>query len=314
MTGLLRPLVLLLALAGLSTPVSAGETVARRLVLLGTGTPNPEPARSGPAVAVVVGEVPYLVDFGAGVMRRAEAARRKGITALAPGNIRVAFATHLHSDHTIGLADLLLTGWVGGDRDVPLALYGPPGLAEMAGHIIAAYRADIDLRVYGPEPRDDEGWRIEPHEILPGRIIDTGTLTIEAFAVCHGSWPHAYGYKFTAGGHSIVISGDTTYCPAVEEKARGADILLHEVYDQAGFKTRRPDWQRYHAAFHTSSHDLARLASAARPKLLVLYHQLFMGQSEAHLLKEIGARYDGPAVSGHDLDIFPVPVSSENKE
>ena len=116
-------------------PAEAASTT--RIVLLGTGTPNADPDRSGPAVAVIVGKTPYLVDFGPGVVRRAAAAYKKGVKALKVTNIRTVFLTHLHSDHTAGYPDLILTPWVLG-REKPLEVYGPEGLAEMTDHILAA--------------------------------------------------------------------------------------------------------------------------------------------------------------------------------
>jgi len=114
------------------------------VVLLGTGTPVPDPDRSGPATAIVVGDSAYLVDFGPGVVRRAEAAvLDRGITQLEPGNLKVAFVTHLHSDHTAGYSDLILTGWTSG-RSTPLEVYGPAGLRSMTEHILQAYRIDIE--------------------------------------------------------------------------------------------------------------------------------------------------------------------------
>src|SRR5437867_3477712 len=124
-------------------PAPASQT---QIVLLGTGNPVPDPDRSGPATAVVVNGTPYLVDFGAGVMRRAKAAVvDKGIAALEPPSFRVAFVTHLHSDHTIGYPDLLLTPWTYGRR-VPLEVYGPHGIKAMSEHLLEAYRADFEAR------------------------------------------------------------------------------------------------------------------------------------------------------------------------
>ena len=99
-----------------------------RVVMLGTGTPRPEPDRSGPATAIIVNDTPYLIDFGAGVIRRATAAYRNGVTALGYGgvNIKTAFLTHLHSDHTVGYPDLIFTPWVMGRKE-PLEVYGPKG-------------------------------------------------------------------------------------------------------------------------------------------------------------------------------------------
>src|ERR1051326_4116098 len=117
----------------------ANPATHTQLVVLGTGTPIINPDRSGPSVAVVVNGSAYLVDFGPGVVRRAAAAARdKHIDALIPKNLKVVFATHLHSDHTVGLSDLYLTPAVEG-RPGALELYGPPGIADMARHIPAAY-------------------------------------------------------------------------------------------------------------------------------------------------------------------------------
>ena len=116
-----------------------------RVVMLGTGTPNADPDRYGPSVAVVVDDTSYLIDFGVGVVRRAAAAERSGVKALAATNLTRAFATHLHSDHTLGLADLILTPWIL-ERPGPLTLYGPRGLRAMTRHLVAAYADDIRIR------------------------------------------------------------------------------------------------------------------------------------------------------------------------
>ncbi|HZI87794.1 MAG TPA: MBL fold metallo-hydrolase, partial [Pyrinomonadaceae bacterium] len=106
-----------------------------QIVLLGTGTPSPDPDRSGPATAIVVNGTPYLVDFGPGVVRRAAAAYQKGMKGLSVVNLRVAFLTHLHSDHTAGYPDLILSPWAVG-RNQPLEVYGPKGLKEMTKYIL----------------------------------------------------------------------------------------------------------------------------------------------------------------------------------
>ena len=104
-----------------SHQVSSSAPTGTQVVLLGTGNPPADPDRSGPATAVVVNGTPYLVDFGAGVVRRAKSALvDKGIAALDPVKLRVVFATHLHSDHTVGYPDLILTPWV-----IPLIPLGP---------------------------------------------------------------------------------------------------------------------------------------------------------------------------------------------
>src|SRR5713101_6267048 len=113
------------ALAGV-----AYDPALTQVVMLGTGTPNPDPAHSGPALAIVIHGAAYLVDAGPGVVRRAAAAERAGVAALAQPNLRIVFITHLHSDHTLGLPDLIFSPWVL-QRRAPLDVYGPPGIAAM---------------------------------------------------------------------------------------------------------------------------------------------------------------------------------------
>src|SRR5688500_3417646 len=117
----------LLSTTVFSQPENKPPAPKTQIVLLGTGTPSPDPDRSGPATAIVVNGTPYLIDFGPGVIRRAAAAYQKGIKALAVTNLRIAFLTHLHSDHTAGYPDLILTPWAVG-RNHPLEVYGPKGL------------------------------------------------------------------------------------------------------------------------------------------------------------------------------------------
>jgi ribonuclease BN (tRNA processing enzyme) len=276
---------------------------ATKLVLLGTGTPNADPDRSGPAVAILVNDTPYIVDCGPGIVRRAAAAARNGARALGPRNLKTVFITHLHSDHTAGLADLILTPWTL-ERKEPLEVYGPRGIKAMTRRLLEAYREDIDMRLNGGEPSNRTGYRVNTHEIEPGVIYRDANVTVKAFAVQHGSWKHAFGYRFETGSRTIVVSGDCRPSASVIDNCNGCDILVHEVYSMAGFAKRLPEWQKYHSSFHTSSRELAEIATKAKPGLLVLYHQLFWGTSEADLLSEVSQGYKGRVVSGRDLEVY----------
>lgn len=276
-----------------------------KLVMLGTGTPNADPTRSGPALAITFGGKAYLVDAGPGVVRRAAAAEQKGVPELAQPNLDLIFITHLHSDHTLGLADLMFTPWVL-ERDHALTLFGPVGSEDMISHLSAAYRTDVEMRLSGLEPANPDGFKVDLTEIgASPLLLDSNGMKVSAIPVLHGSWKHAFGFKFEAGGKIIVVSGDARPSPTLVEAAKGADILVHEVYSDAGWKRREPVWQKYHASFHTSASELAAIAEKAQPKLLVLTHQLYWGTSDEDLVKEIrAAGYDGPVVSAKDLDIF----------
>ncbi|MGI8842784.1 MAG: MBL fold metallo-hydrolase, partial [Gemmatimonadaceae bacterium] len=274
-----------------------------RVVVLGTGNPNADPDRSGPSVAVVVGDHAYLVDAGPGLVRRAGAAYRGGIAALAPERLRIAFITHLHSDHTVGLPDLILSPWVLG-RDVPLTLYGPPGIRAMSEHLLAAYGADIRNRIDGLEPANTEGYKVVAHEAVPGEIYRDELVTVTAVPVEHGDWDTAFAYRFETADRVIVISGDARLSESLVAACNGCDVLMHEVYSAERFTQLPTEWQRYHARAHTSTEQLADLATRARPKLLVLYHQLYWGATDEDLLREIRSRYPGNVVSARDLGLY----------
>jgi ribonuclease BN (tRNA processing enzyme) len=174
----------------------------------------------------------------------------------------------------------------------------------MTQHISEAHRQDIHIRTSGLEPANKTGYKVIAHEIRPGTVYKDHNLTVKAFAVRHGSWPQAFGYRFEAPDRTIVVSGDTAPSESVIENCNGCDVLIHEVYSQAGFARRPPEWQRYHSSFHTSSRQLADIAAKTRPGLLILYHQLFWGVSDEKLVDEIRQTYKGKVVSGRDLDVY----------
>jgi len=286
--------------ANTMAPPNTGTTL---LVMLGTGTPNPDPERSGPAVAIIAGGRPYLVDCGPGVVRRAAAAHIAGVSALDMPNLSRLFVTHLHSDHTAGYADVILTPWVL-EREEPLEVFGPPGIASMTKHILAAYSEDIDIRLHGSQPQNGTGIEVNAHEIEPGKIYQDENVTVTAFTVPHGAWRSAFGFRFETADRSIVITGDTVATDTVVEACKGCDILVHEVYAKTGLDRRTAEWQEYHRASHTSGVELGEIAARAQPKLLVLYHQLMWGATEAELLAEIRRNFNGPVVFANDLDIY----------
>ncbi|MEI6670047.1 MAG: MBL fold metallo-hydrolase [Acidobacteriota bacterium] len=248
--------------------------------------------------------MPYLVDFGPGVVRRAAAAFKKGVKGLDVKLLRIGFATHLHSDHTAGYPDLIFTPAVL-ERDATLHVYGPPGLQAMTDHVLKAWTADVDVRLKDLEPAKPAGYRVEVHETdTEGVVFKDARVTVRAFRVRHGAWPVAFGYRFETPDRVIVVSGDTAPDNRVAEACGGCDILVHEVYSTAGLATRPAEWQRYHRAYHTSSSELAVIATSARPRLLVLTHQLFWGTTDEALVGEVRKGYAGQVVSGHDLDVF----------
>jgi ribonuclease Z len=286
--------MLVAAMLCLAAPASAQHT---KVVLLGTGFPRPDPAAWGPATAVVVGERVFLVDAGVGVERRLAAAH------LPINGVTRVFITHLHSDHTLGLADLILTSWVM-QRRGPLELSGPPGLQAMVDHLMAAYAVDLKARTEGLEHETLDNSRVSVQEITPGVLYDSAGVKVTAFRVDHGPLV-AFGYRFDTPGRVVVVSGDTRPSEDLVKASEGADVLVHEVYSGSHLKVEnRPggaDWPAYMRSLHTSDVELGQLAERIHPKLLVLTHIIRMGATDDEMVAAVRQGFKGEVVMGKDL-------------
>ncbi len=300
---------------GATTPASAiietreGPSAAElaevtKIVMLGTGTPVPDANRAGASVAVIHKGQAYLFDIGAGAIHNATRARYKhAIPSLYPSQICCLFVTHMHSDHTLDYAELVYTLWW--RRTAQLRAFGPPGMQEMTDGLHAMMAPDLRARIASSQPvANPDGYQVEVTEIADGFVFDQDGVRIEAFAVDHGDIKPAFGYRIDTSDRSIVISGDTAKSERLLEMSRGVDVLIHEVISDSGLAKNSEGFQAYHRQSHTPASDLGRLASEARPGLLVLYHGLYYGVPEARIVEEVKSTYDGPVVLANDLDQF----------
>jgi ribonuclease BN (tRNA processing enzyme) len=288
------------------TAVANEPATSTSIVLLGTGTPRPQPDHEGPSIAVIVNGKAYLVDAGVGVVRQANAAYIGGTSSLKVEGLRVAFITHLHSDHTLGLSDLIFTPWVMG-RTAPLELYGPTGIKTMAENILKAYEQDTRIRINGLEGANRTGYKVNAHEIKPGVVYQDANVKVTAFLVEHGGWPEAYGYRFETADKTIVISGDTRPSKGVIDGCNGCDVLIHEVYSGYGGTSQKSpeEWMKYMAAFHTSAQELGIVATQARAKTLIVTHYVSLGSSDqTEMVNIIRKGFAGTVVVARDLDVI----------
>lgn len=285
-----------------------------KVIMLGTGTPNPTPERQGPAIGIVVDDQSYLIDAGTGIVRQAERANRMGFSALKASNLTRCFLTHLHSDHTIGLPDLINTPWIL-ERVDPLQVYGPKGTANMIHHLTAAYSLDRDARMHGLENANETGIQVETTEFEEGLFYEDDLVKVEAFRVEHEPFD-AFGFRFTTPDKVIVISGDTNYNENLIEHAKNCDILIHEVISASGVERRDPVWKKYHKTVHTTSKELGEIAALTNPGKVVFTHQLFMTlpdehgvvpteeENELEMIRDVQANYDGEVISPKDLTVI----------
>jgi ribonuclease BN (tRNA processing enzyme) len=273
-----------------------------QILMLGTGTPIINAAHSGNSIGILVRGALYIFDAGPGVERRMLEAVARGTKF---DTIPAVFITHLHSDHTLGLPALVYyhganAVFRGGGA---LTVYGPPGIAAMMEHINAAWADDRATRsgIQGNSP----SWRVRGADTAPGIVYRDSNIVVKAFDVLHAPWRHAYGYRVETPDRVIVISGDTRPTDAIARECAGCDVLVHEVYSAVGLPKAPPVMQRYHPTAHTSTYELADIATKAKPKLLILYHQLYLGgTSDDDLVREVRSRYNGRVVSAHDLDSY----------
>ena len=272
------------------------------LIVLGSGTPVPDPERAGAAYAIVYGDRTFLFDAGSGIMRRVAAA---GLTI--DGATRL-FLTHLHSDHTLGLPDVMLTTWVMG-RKRALSIVGPPGTLRMTDLILSAWNEDITVRTGGLERGQRDGEKVRVSETRGGIVYDSAGVRIPAVRVPHGGWETALGYVVETPTRKFALSGDTGPSGAFFAAANGVDVLVHESYPAVRLRPEdRPGgeaWPRYMHTFHTSDVEIGTLSAKHGVKFVVLSHVVWMGGTSAELIA--GVRQGGFTGRVHvakDLDVY----------
>lgn len=292
--------------------------MSTKVVMIGSGTPDADPYRAGPCVAVIVDETAYLVDFGSNIIRRTAKMHRLGIKCLQAKYLQYGFLTHLHLDHTLGYPDLMLTPWILG-RQEPLKVFGPRGLQHMTDRLREAYEVEINDRLEGFTKMDPAGGTAVVTEIEDGFVYEDERVKVEAIQVNHGTLEQSFAFKFTSADKVVVISGDTTFSPKLIEAAKGCDILLHEAYYSRGLEERPKKWADYHASMHTSALDLGRVANESEAKMLVIYHPIYllgqngpnlpnleevMKERENHIVEDVAQSYKGKIVFAKDDDIY----------
>lgn len=285
-----------------SASLAQAET---RVIMLGTGTPLLSAERAGSGFAVIHDGEAYLFDAGHGTVQRAvQAFKTMNAPELNPPEIKNVFFSHLHSDHTLDYSELASTLWW--ERNARLNAYGPKGLQNMTNGYYEMQKVDIALRTGGIQPiRDKTMYKVAVHEIAKdGIIFNKNNVKVEAFSVDHGHITPAYGYKITTPDKTIVFSGDTTYSENLVKKAKGADILIHEVISEEGWNALPLNWQAYHDSSHMLTSKLAKVANKARPGLLVLTHVLHYDAPIETAYSEVKALYNGKVALANDLDEY----------
>jgi ribonuclease Z len=296
-------------LVGLVLAAPAGAQDLFRVTLLGTGAPDPQPDRFSASTLIEAGPQRILIDVGRG------ATIRLMQLGVALGSIDAVFLTHYHSDHTVGIPDLWLTGWLPppfGQRKSAQNIIGPVGAAELMDNLQKAYAGDIRIRL-ADQKLNPDGVAVHVQEFdADGVVYDKGGLRVTAFAVDHGDEVKpAYGYRIDYGGRSVLVSGDTRVNDNVVKYGTGADLLVHEVFAVMPELMRNPAIQLI-AAHHVTPQQAGTVFTRAHPKLAVFTHLSVIGTptvrpvSTQDIVEQTRQTYGGPLVVGEDLMAFEI--------
>lgn len=284
-----------------------GETELR-VTFLGTGAPRPSFVRYGPSILVEAGNHRMLVDPSWGLTRRVMQA---GSFELLTG-IDHVLLTHLHYDHTIGLPELWLGGWLYG-RPGPLSIQGPVGTVDMVDHLAQAFRWDVDFRLLVGVP--DGGHIVEPEDVKPGVVFERDGLTVTAFEVEHMPIDlttrepldfegQTLGFRIDYAGRSLVLSGDTRPSDILMEHAQGVDVLVHEVQVPSPGATEEAKLANVSLSVHSEPGQVAEVFERTRPRMAV-YSHIIPPDVTADELVEV-TPYDGPMTVAHDLMMITI--------
>jgi ribonuclease Z len=280
-----------------------------RVTLLGTGVPIPSPDRFGPGILIEAGGQKLVIDAGRGVTMRLFQLK------VPLGKIDALFLTHFHSDHTSGLPDLWLTGWLEsyfGGRRAPFNVIGPVGTLDLTANLERAYAADIRIRI-DDEQLCPEGISILAEEFSgDGLVYEKDGVRVIAFEVDHGDVVKpAYGYRIEYDERCVVISGDTRYNENVVKHGAGADLLIHEVAAARPALMVEAYMQRI-IGHHTTPREAGLVFSRAQPRLAAYTHLVLPASrtvlpvTVADVIAETRTTYKGPLEIGEDLMSFEI--------
>jgi ribonuclease Z len=279
------------------------------VTLLGTGVPIPSPDRFGPCTLVEAGDQKFLIDAGRGATIRLYQLK------LPIGRIDVQLLTHYHSDHTSGVPDVWLTGWLQpyfGTRKTPYRVIGPTGACELIENLERAYALDIKIRVADEKlPLSGIATNVTEFD-CDGTVYEQNGVRVIAFEVDHGDViKPCYGYRFEYGGRVAVFSSDTRYNHNVIKYGTGVDLLVHEVASARPELMKEAYIQRI-IGHHTTPREAGLVFAQTKPKLAAYTHILQLGSEGIppltieDIVAETRTTYSGPLVVGEDLMTFEI--------
>lgn len=242
------------------------------VTITGTGVPEIRPERAGAGVLVRSGDVAIQFDAGRGTVMRLAGAGQQ-LT-----DLDALFVTHHHSDHIVGVPDLVMTRWLDdilrlGQPDLPI--YAPDGeAANIIERMLDVWQNEITMRqlhTHRPNRPEMDVRRFSSSKTEPILVAQFGEVTVSAIAVEHDPVVPAVGYRIDTPDGSVVISGDTAVCRQIGDLSRDVNVLVHEAIRAEGLANLVSDPEAL-LAYHSECSQVGSMAQRAGVKQLVLTH------------------------------------------
>lgn len=239
------------------------------ITLLGTGGPIPDAHRAGPSTLIEMADERFLVDTGRGVMMRLAGA------GVPTPQLTAVLLTHLHSDHVVGLGDVITNQWMSTFEPTTMKIVGPPGTQRMIEKLLESLEPDMSYRMAHHDDLNEPP-RLDITEVLEGPVDVGGDVTITAAPTDHRPVEPSVGFRFEHGEGddrtSVVAAGDTVPCDGLDRLSAGADAIVHTVIRKDLIEqipiARLQDVLDY----HSSPAEAAQTAARAGAGTLVLTH------------------------------------------
>lgn len=287
-------------------PEEAMGALARtEVIITGSGTPIHLPHIAGPGVLITHDDIALQFDAGRATTMRLAAA------GLPLPQLTAVFITHHHSDHVVGLTDLLLTRWLDDlerTGQKPLPVFVPAGPAEeLVSRLLDPWEGEIAMRAEHqdrPDSPHPDVRAFEPND-WARRVFRQDDVKVDAFRVRHEPVSPAVGYRVTVPEGVIVISGDTVVCSELERAAEDADVLIHEAFClRAVPEGLLSDLDRL-AAYHADAYQVGKMAARLDVDTLILTHLIppitRENVRDAFIDEVRNAGFDGRLIVADDL-------------
>ena len=268
------------------------------LTLLGTGCPSVDHKRFGPSNLISTKTAKILVDCGSGITQRLHELK------VSSADIDALLFTHLHSDHSVDLYQLIISSWHS-YRIKPWKIYGPKGTKKFVKKIMDAWADERKLRISYESRASARAFDIQVTEFKSIGNIKIKDLKIKYFEVDHKPVKFAYGFCFTNKNKKLTISGDTRPCENLMKYAQKSDVLLHEVFIEGEIlqinKMRTKKTLHNVQRYHTTSTQVGKVAFIAQAKKLVLTHFVPTKFNKNNLKKVVKKDFGKDPIIGEDL-------------